>query len=142
MGSRIVSVNYDDPRWPALPISGYAEVHPLLMPEHIALRRQGSATVKMECIPLKKIMSTQEAIQDIYNRGLILPDRAEAESFFDQHPNIHVMAPVLGFFHMTVQVTGRSCVPYVYACGDRRGIGFRKLISKCYDFYSILAVHP
>ncbi|MBI4093391.1 hypothetical protein HY417_00350 [Candidatus Kaiserbacteria bacterium] len=132
--------NYADPRWRTIRPADYTDIDPAVNEGYFPVQETGQGRVLVEYVQLKRVVTVQEMLEEINRRELGLPNRPEAESSFDQHPDAHYIYPVIGLCGRIVERDGRRYISYVYAHESRRGIGFRKLSSLCYDYNRFLAV--
>lgn len=135
-----VSVNYEDPRWAEIQRDSYTYVNPDLKYSHFPIGGHGAMEVAMEYVTFDHEPTTQEALDEIKRRGLRRPDRAEAESFLDQHPEEQKKFPVIGLCGSVVDRRGRRNVACVNACEGERNLYFYWLLNRWYQFCRFLAV--
>ena len=135
-----VPVNYDDPRWNGIQHASYAYVNPDLRLKHFPIGSRGVSEVVMEYVTFDHGPTTQEVLDKIERLGLRRPDRAEAESFLDTHPEEQKMSSFIG---LGVSVVGRPRgrdVACVFADGGRRCLGFDWLGNHWSQYDLFLAV--
>jgi len=92
-----VTVNYDDPRWKTINRDRYYALALDLTPEHFPIRGTGIANIIMTFLVFAHELTTREVFDEMEQRGLRRPDRAEVESFYEQHLARRQELPVIGF---------------------------------------------
>lgn len=141
----IVFVNYDDPRWRTIQHGSYARVNVDLGPEHFLIGGHGTREVVMEYVIFDDNYepTAREVIAEISRRGLRLPDRAETESFLDQHPEAGQLGPTIGLCGSITARGEESDIAFI----DVFGGGWRTMefvwLDDCWDVgCCFLAVRP
>ena len=115
----IVSVNPTDPRWREIDHTKYVYVNDVLTVDDFPISSSESE-VTMQYVTFDHEPTTQEVLDEFERRGLKRPDRAQVESFHDQHPEEREKYPVIGLVGSVTGRRGHQSVAYVYA--NSRGV--------------------
>lgn len=135
-----VLVIYDDPRWREIRRDSYAYVNSDLKPEHFPISGRGTSEVMMEYVTFDHEPATYEVLDEIKRCGLRCPDRAEAESFLDTHPEEQKKFPVIGLDGFDLARDSCRSVAYVNARGGERYLHFAWLNYRWFQDCRFLAV--
>ncbi len=143
LGGFAVPVNYDDPRWSVIQRDSYAYVDPDLKAKHFPIGRHGTSGVVVEYVTLDHDSTFREALAEITRRRLRVPDRAEAESFLDEHPEEQKKLPIVGLCGAVKGWRGSRHMRYVVAdVGGRRSLGCERFVGRWVQYVRFLAVRP
>lgn len=105
-----LEVHYDDTRWKSIDYSAYWFCSREVTCEHFPIGGTGTRSVQFVHLHFGQEVTLSLAHRVIINRGLRAPDRAEAETYFDKHPE------------------ERNQFPTVAICGNRYTSGIQTLI--------------